>query len=194
MRQDRQCVCCGESIGSRAINALYCWPCTKLVQKAGGRAGRIVKEAVANGALKPSSQLLCVDCGHQAEFYDHRDLTKPLEVEPVCNGCNVRRGPPTGIDKVDLEKYLAGLPVIRKGRPKKAIKAPPKKPLTIEQLGIKRRFFNTSPRGFQRSANLRTVSRAKNAYRKAMGLTSRDQKDWATPSAPVRRSTDRTKC
>jgi hypothetical protein len=35
----------------------------------------------------------CVDCGAQARDYDHRDYNKPLEVDPVCRRCNLRRGP-----------------------------------------------------------------------------------------------------
>jgi hypothetical protein len=35
----------------------------------------------------------CVDCGAQARDYDHRDYNKPLEVNPVCRRCNLRRGP-----------------------------------------------------------------------------------------------------
>jgi hypothetical protein len=35
----------------------------------------------------------CADCGGVATEYDHRDYTKPLKVDPVCRGCNARRGP-----------------------------------------------------------------------------------------------------
>ena len=34
----------------------------------------------------------CVDCGRPARHYDHRYYTKPLDVEPVCASCNVKRG------------------------------------------------------------------------------------------------------
>lgn len=34
----------------------------------------------------------CVDCGELAAVYDHRDYYKPLEVVPVCQVCNSRRG------------------------------------------------------------------------------------------------------
>lgn len=33
----------------------------------------------------------------RARDYDHRDYNKPLEVEPVCHSCNMKRGP--GIPK-----------------------------------------------------------------------------------------------
>lgn len=35
----------------------------------------------------------CMDCGHPAWVYDHRDYRKPKDVEPVCSGCNKNRGP-----------------------------------------------------------------------------------------------------
>lgn len=35
----------------------------------------------------------CVDCGDEAIHYDHRDYLKPLDVVPVCGGCNKKRGP-----------------------------------------------------------------------------------------------------
>lgn len=35
----------------------------------------------------------CWDCGRMASCWDHRDYTKPLEVEPLCRSCNRRRGP-----------------------------------------------------------------------------------------------------
>lgn len=38
--------------------------------------------------------IICVDCKRApAKVYDHRDYSKPLEVEPVCHWCNSRRGP-----------------------------------------------------------------------------------------------------
>lgn len=35
----------------------------------------------------------CVDCGAVARVYEHRDYYRPMEVEPVCDRCNTRRGP-----------------------------------------------------------------------------------------------------
>jgi predicted nucleic acid-binding Zn ribbon protein len=56
------------------------------------RAHRAVKRAVDKGELQPPYSFSCVDCGNDAEVYDHRDYLKPLDVHPVCRGCNVRRG------------------------------------------------------------------------------------------------------
>jgi len=45
----------------------------------------------ANPTLDGSIE--CVDCGAPATCYDHRDYSKPLDVEPVCWKCNAQRGP-----------------------------------------------------------------------------------------------------
>ncbi len=52
-----------------------------------------VARARRHGLLPSPSSLVCVDCGRPALFYDHREYAKPLDVEPVCRSCNVRRGP-----------------------------------------------------------------------------------------------------
>lgn len=51
-----------------------------------------VNKAVARGDLPPASARNCVDCGEPAKAYDHRDYSRPLDVEPVCNACNAKRG------------------------------------------------------------------------------------------------------
>jgi hypothetical protein len=46
-----------------------------------------------HGLIPPlAADAKCVDCGAGAQCYDHRDYHKPLQVEPVCRPCNVRRG------------------------------------------------------------------------------------------------------
>lgn len=55
-----------------------------------------VARAIRTGQLKPPREFCCADCGGVATEYDHRDYSKPLQVEPVCRGCNVRRGPAIG--------------------------------------------------------------------------------------------------
>ena len=64
------------------------------------KAISIVNSEVAKGAIKPAKEFMCVDCGDPAQHYDHRSYRKPLEIEPVCQKCNVARGraiemPPT---------------------------------------------------------------------------------------------------
>lgn len=53
-----------------------------------------VAAAIRRGDLPPiDEQTPCVDCGGRATEYDHRDYSRPLEVEPVCHRCNILRGP-----------------------------------------------------------------------------------------------------
>lgn len=62
-----------------------------------------VQEAIARGLLprvctryracfEEIKPIPCVDCGEQAQCYDHRDYLEPLVVEPVCDPCNYHRG------------------------------------------------------------------------------------------------------
>lgn len=54
----------------------------------------IVSEAKKTGKLAIlDGTTPCVDCGAPADRYDHRDYSKPLDVEPVYCSCNGRRGP-----------------------------------------------------------------------------------------------------
>jgi hypothetical protein len=62
------------------------------------RAHQSVARAIRKGLLLHPSRFCCADCGNPASQYDHRDYTKPLEVAPVCAGCNVRRGAAIGHD------------------------------------------------------------------------------------------------
>ena len=57
------------------------------------RAHRYVLSAVRDGYLPRPTTLTCPDCGAPAQVYDHRDYNRPLDVEPVCHACNVKRGP-----------------------------------------------------------------------------------------------------
>lgn len=43
--------------------------------------------------LPPADGQTCVDCGKRAFYYDHRYYSRPLDVVPVCRGCNIKRGP-----------------------------------------------------------------------------------------------------
>lgn len=52
-----------------------------------------VNRAVKYGKIQPATAFACVDCGKPAQCYDHRDYSKPLDVEPVCRSCNHKRGP-----------------------------------------------------------------------------------------------------
>lgn len=61
------------------------------------KAHQAVYRAVKRGALpRLDGTVDCVDCGAAAKHYDHRDYSKPLEVEPVCARCNRLRGSAIG--------------------------------------------------------------------------------------------------
>jgi hypothetical protein len=62
-----------------------------------------VRYFVRISKISAARKLLCVDCGRQANEYDHADYTKPLDVEPVCWSCHHKR---------ELKR---GKPVTRKG-------------------------------------------------------------------------------
>lgn len=58
------------------------------------RAMRAVKAAIKRGIIPDlkGGEYACVDCGGVATEYEHRDYSRPYDVEPVCRGCNSRRG------------------------------------------------------------------------------------------------------
>lgn len=71
------------------------------------KASLVLGAAISHNELEPPTQHLCVDCKAPAICYDHRDYFLPLEVEPVCLRCNLRRGPAWAT----LEKLLSGVPI-----------------------------------------------------------------------------------
>lgn len=71
------------------------------------RAIAAMNKARQRGEVPPIKGQLCVDCGAPAKHYDHRDYLRPLDVEPVCVRCNLRRGPawqwqPGSMEHIDL--------------------------------------------------------------------------------------------
>lgn len=52
----------------------------------------LLRSAIRRGELRRPGEYPCTDCGGEATEYDHRDYSFPLLVDPVCRGCNVRRG------------------------------------------------------------------------------------------------------
>lgn len=93
-REVRYCHMCGTPWHERR-SGTDCYPCHEAELRAvSWRAQRAVKKAVAAGRLPAlDGRVRCVDCGKPARVYDHREYAKPLDVQPVCSGCNVRRGP-----------------------------------------------------------------------------------------------------
>lgn len=71
----------------------YCAPCSAEMHYIRMDATAEVQRAIRLGVLMRADQFRCVDCDRWAECWDHRDYSKPLMVEPVCQSCNMRRGP-----------------------------------------------------------------------------------------------------
>lgn len=82
------CSVCGAK--ARTARAYTCDGCF-----IGGKPASVeyaVLSAIRRGDLPHPKTLPCADCGRPAHSYDHRDYNKPLEVDPVCQHCNHRRG------------------------------------------------------------------------------------------------------
>lgn len=94
----KNCEHCGEALPLlRHYRVYLCAGCKANLgwrkYNVGRPAHQMVSLAIRLGFLPPIAQCVCVDCGAPAKHYDHRDYSKPLDVEPVCHACNVRRGP-----------------------------------------------------------------------------------------------------
>ena len=107
------CHLCGTVDLIRGGGAKYrCNPCRVA---AGGCPGRtpqeeahvVVARAVWNGDLQPARSFPCTDCGGAAIEYDHRDYNQPLNVDPVCRACNLRRGPAANHPTRQLSRRVA---------------------------------------------------------------------------------------
>jgi len=70
------------------------WERRKTMSRWQRKAHAIVNFAKASGILPQlDGSIACTDCGTAACEYDHRDYGHPLDVQPVCHSCNIRRGP-----------------------------------------------------------------------------------------------------
>lgn len=98
------CSSCGERTLAASASQKFCSACAKSAYRQcrdrwgrdrplATKAASLVNRAIQDGEIPPARGQKCVDCGGSADRYDHRDYTKPLWVEPVCHGCNRRRGP-----------------------------------------------------------------------------------------------------
>ena len=103
-----RCVGCNIRIGKTGTTAHYCKECAAKL----GSVGTQVKRIMVSAGVKLESGMVCVDCGRLAEMYDHRYYSRPLDVEPVCRGCNRRRGPARDIADV-LRNGLLYVPTVR---------------------------------------------------------------------------------
>ena len=63
-----------------------------------GEKGWNLRLALDLGIVKPARGQICVDCGRAATVLEHRHSLRPLDVEPTCHRCNLRRGPPDDLN------------------------------------------------------------------------------------------------
>lgn len=87
----KRCLSCNKRF-DRLVSLGRCLDCHYEYDKAKGRAHGAVRAAIRDGLLPHAKTLPCADCGGLSREYDHRDYTQPLNVAPVCHGCNLRRG------------------------------------------------------------------------------------------------------
>lgn len=86
------CKACSQPYLGKLTVQTYCKPCKPSISKAQIAAVITVRKARLAGDLPPPNKLKCVDCGKPAYCYDHRDYSKPLQVDAVCASCNKYRG------------------------------------------------------------------------------------------------------
>lgn len=86
----------------KTIRPFCSYECSQWLRVARQSVASAMNSAINNGLIPPLKGLLCVDCGKDAEHYDHREYLKPLVVEPVCRSCNYRRAQAT-----DLNAFMA---------------------------------------------------------------------------------------
>lgn len=79
-------------IGGRPMRCNKCKALREISIAGKQSAHTAVARAIRHGEIKRPAEFACVDCGKAAEVYDHRDYSKPLDVQPVCRSCNVIRG------------------------------------------------------------------------------------------------------
>lgn len=94
----KACAACGAMESHMGANRALCFRCRRRqcdrIGAIAGPAQRAVMKAIREGRLpRLDGSIPCVDCSAPAAVYDHRDYRRPLDVEPVCRRCNVRRGP-----------------------------------------------------------------------------------------------------
>jgi hypothetical protein len=113
-KKARICRACGRSHqGCLTGRNYYCVECRHDQGIARDVARSWMALALRTGRLMPASSFRCVDCDKWAEVWEHRDYSRPLDVEPTCCSCNHLRGP-AQFSLADL-LYPDGTPAIGPG-------------------------------------------------------------------------------
>ena len=135
-RKPNPCIVCQRPVSSLLYTALYCGVCRAAVAE----LQREAKRAVVSANLPNPGEFECVDCGKPATDYDHRYYALPVEVEPVCSGCNTKRGP--ALDVVALVRDR----VAAVSEPHQPAREAPEKPQTLQEIldAAERRFIQSA--------------------------------------------------
>lgn len=91
MPSQNPCIDCGKPT-NRTKAAKRCHACAGVVAQYQNTGMYRVKLLIQQGVIQKPNVHACVDCGAPATCYDHRDYSKPWQVEPVCARCNNVRG------------------------------------------------------------------------------------------------------
>ncbi len=102
MRDRIGCLDCGAE---RFFLSNRCESCRAGYDKSQRAAVNAVGRAIARGELQSAKTQVCFDCGEPGNVWDHRDYTKPLDVQAVCRPCNGRRGPAQWRAEPECDKY-----------------------------------------------------------------------------------------
>lgn len=114
-RAPRQPLVCLACLTPLRKSASFCEPCGRDAMRVRNRAVAAISVAIRTGKLPRAATLTCVDCGKPARHWEHRYYSAPLDVSPVCEGCNAKRG--HALDLVELVREYAQ-PVKCGGYPK----------------------------------------------------------------------------
>ena len=89
----RICHGCGDEYQTHSLakRRVYCGTCWLESHYARQDALFEVGRAIRLGRLMRADQFRCADCPEWAEVWEHRDYSKPLHVEAVCQSCNMKR-------------------------------------------------------------------------------------------------------
>ena len=108
----RDCPLCGRHwVGSGMAAA--CNECHRACRDQLRNARKIVASVIAKarkaGQLPDLSagSIACVDCGRPAQVFDHRDYSRPMDVDPVCRSCNSRRGSANDVAHLRIRNRVA---------------------------------------------------------------------------------------
>ena len=113
------CIDCEKPMDNEFVNfkPIRCGKCRSRLasyEAMKQQAHTLVAAEIRHGNISHPSEHKCVDCGRDAECYDHRDYANPLYVQPVCFSCNIIRGPAVQFELATNGRLRASKPADRR--------------------------------------------------------------------------------